>query len=61
MTWKPDRLLRIILLGTMVTMLFVWLPLVRGLMDGESYQWANGFWASSVKPPQHTISFVQSV
>lgn len=49
MTWKPDRILRIILLGTMVTMLFVWLPLVRGVMDGESYQWANGFWGMLLK------------
>lgn len=28
----------------MITLLVVWLPLVRGLMDGESYQWANSFW-----------------
>ena len=44
MVWKPDRLLKAILLWTMLTMIIVWLPLVRGLMDGDSYQWANVFW-----------------
>jgi len=43
MLWKPDRLLRAILIWTAVTLIVVWLPLVRGLMDGESYQWGNSF------------------
>ncbi len=38
--WKPDRLLRWLLIWTGFTLLAVWLPLVRGLMDGASYQWA---------------------
>ena len=44
MVWKPDRLLKAILIWTMLTLLIVWLPLVRGLMDGESYQWGSSFW-----------------
>lgn len=43
MLWKPDRLLRVILIWTAITLIIVWLPLVRGLMDGESYQWGNSF------------------
>ncbi len=37
--WKPDCLLRWLLIWTGFTLLAVWLPLVRGLMDGASYQW----------------------
>lgn len=44
MVWKPDRLLKAILIWTMLTLIIVWLPLVRGLMDGESYEWGNAFW-----------------
>jgi hypothetical protein len=44
MSWKPDRLLKAILIWTMLTFLLTWLPLVRGLMDGDSYQWGNSFW-----------------
>ena len=42
--WKPDRLLKAILIWTIVTLIIVWLPLVRGLMDGDSYQWGNSAW-----------------
>jgi hypothetical protein len=28
----------------MITLLIVWLPLVRGFMDGDSYQWGSSFW-----------------
>ena len=44
MTWKPDRILKVILIWTMFTMLLVWLPLVRGVMDGDSYKWGGIFW-----------------
>ena len=44
MAWKPDRLLKAILIWTMVSLIIVWLPLVRGLMDGDSYQWGNSAW-----------------
>ena len=44
MAWKPDRLLKVILIWTILTLIIVWLPLVRGLMDGESYQWGNSAW-----------------
>ena len=44
MTWRPDRILKTILIWTMITTILVWLPLVRGLMDGESYQWGAIFW-----------------
>jgi hypothetical protein len=43
MFWKPDRLLRAILIWTTVTFIIVWLPFVRGLMDGDSYQWGYEF------------------
>jgi len=43
MLWKPDRLLRAILIWTAVTLVIVWLPFVRGLMDGNAYQWGNFF------------------
>ena len=43
MPWKPDRLLKAMLLFTWVTLIIVWLPLVRGLMDGDSYVWGNSF------------------
>jgi hypothetical protein len=39
MSWKPDRLLRVLLAWTAVTTLPFWLPLVRSLMDGDSYEW----------------------
>ena len=48
MVWRPDRLPKAILIWTMITMIIVWLPLVRGLMDGESYQWGNSFWGFQV-------------
>ena len=43
MPWKPDRLLKAILIWTMLTLIIIWLPLVRGLMDGDNYQWGNSF------------------
>ena len=43
MAWKPDRLLKAILIWTMLTLIIIWLPLVRGLMDGDNYQWGNTF------------------
>jgi hypothetical protein len=48
MVWRPDRFLRAILIWTMITLLVVWLPLVRGLMDGDSYQWGNSFWGFQI-------------
>ncbi len=44
MVWRPDRLLKAILIWTMITMVIVWLPLIRGVMDGDSYEWGNSFW-----------------
>jgi hypothetical protein len=40
---QPDRLLRWILLWTGVTLLSSWLPLIRGLMEGSSYEWGSGY------------------
>jgi hypothetical protein len=45
---KPDRLLRILLGWTAVTFIFVWLPLIRGPMDGASYIWGASYWGLSV-------------
>jgi hypothetical protein len=35
--------LKLILILTSFTMTVVWLPLIRGLMDGDTYQWASTF------------------
>ena len=37
--WRPDRLLRALLIWTALTTVFFWLPTVRGPFDGPSYQW----------------------
>ena len=39
MPWKPDWRLRTLLAWTALTTLIFWLPLVRSLMDGDSYEW----------------------
>ncbi len=41
--WKPDRLLKLILIWTSFTFIINWLPAVRGLMDGPTYTWGNFF------------------
>ena len=38
---RSDRLLRGLLLWTALTTIVFWLPFVRGLFDGESYQWGG--------------------
>ncbi|HEY9500585.1 MAG TPA: hypothetical protein VIR01_03010, partial [Pyrinomonadaceae bacterium] len=43
MKTRPDPLLKVILIFTAVTMLAVWLPLIRGVMDGPSYEWGSSF------------------
>lgn len=45
---RPDRLLRLLLGWTVVTLLLVWLPLIRGPMDGASYAWGASYWGVSV-------------
>jgi hypothetical protein len=44
LNWKPDGLLRALLIWTGVTTLFTWLPLVRSVMDGPTYEWGGSFW-----------------
>lgn len=39
MGWRPGRLLRALLHWTAVTTVFFWLPLVRCLFDGSTYEW----------------------
>jgi hypothetical protein len=39
----PGRLLKVILILTSFTMIVTWLPLIRGLMDGPSYEWGQSF------------------
>ena len=43
-TWRPDRLLRVLLTWTSLTFLIAWLPFVRCVMDGDSYTWGFGWW-----------------
>lgn len=41
MVQRSDRLLNVILVLTSFTMIIVWLPLIRGLMDGATYSWGH--------------------
>jgi len=43
MKTRPELLLKIVLIFTAVTMIAVWLPLIRGVMDGPSYEWGTSF------------------
>lgn len=43
MASKPNRLLKVVLILTAIPMILVWLPLIRGLMDGTTYQWGHSF------------------
>jgi len=43
MKTRPEQLLRTVLIFTAVTMIVVWLPLIRGVMDGPSYEWGTSF------------------
>ena len=41
----PSRALhRLVLFWVTLTLVFFWLPLVRSVMDGPSYQWGFGWW-----------------
>jgi hypothetical protein len=48
MPWKPDKLLKAILVWTAISLILIWLPLVRGLMDGDTYQWGNSLWGFDI-------------
>lgn len=39
MSWRPDPILRALLGWTALSTLIFWLPFVRGLFDGETYEW----------------------
>lgn len=39
MPWKPDPVLRLLLAWTALTTLVFWLPFIRTLMDGPTYEW----------------------
>lgn len=41
MEWKPDRLLHLILIYVMLSGFTFWLPVSRGLLDGQSYSWSG--------------------
>ncbi len=40
-TWRPDRILRILIFWITYLFVFSWLPLVRIVMDGDTYQWGT--------------------
>ena len=48
MPWKPDKLLKAILIWTAISLILIWLPLVRGFMDGDSDQWRNSLWGFDI-------------
>ena len=39
--WRPDRILKLLIFWITYLLVFSWLPLMRILMDGESYQWGT--------------------
>lgn len=43
-SWRPNGLLKAILIWTAITGLMIYLPFIRGLMDGSDYRWGNAFW-----------------
>ena len=43
-SWMPDKLLRLLLAWTTVTLLLPWLAMVRSVLDGGSYHWGYSFW-----------------
>jgi len=43
MSPRSSRLLRLVLILTAIPMILLWLPVVRGLMDGNTYQWGSSF------------------
>ena len=47
--WQPDRLLRALLVWTGLTFVLAWLPLIRGVFDGPSYEWATAFYGYAVR------------
>jgi hypothetical protein len=38
--WRPDPLLKVLLVWTSLVGIMMWLPMVRGLVEGPAYQWA---------------------
>jgi hypothetical protein len=38
-TWRPSRLLKVLLIWTSLTTVVFWLPAVRGACDGPDYAW----------------------
>lgn len=38
--WKSDKLLSLILMFCLLDMTMIWLPLIRGFMDGVTYEWS---------------------
>lgn len=41
--WRPSRLLKVLLIWSAVTFIIFWLPTVRGVLDGPTYQWVGLF------------------
>lgn len=39
MSWRPDPILRALLGWTALSTIIFWLPFVRGLFDGQTYEW----------------------
>jgi hypothetical protein len=42
-TWRPDGILKALLIWSAVTFITFWLPAMRGLMDGATYEWSSFF------------------
>lgn len=45
---RATRLLRLLVAWLLLVSLFAWLPLLRSLFDGDTYEWASGPWFGHV-------------
>lgn len=45
---RATRLLRLLVAWLLIISLFAWLPLLRSLFDGDTYEWASGPWFGHV-------------
>ena len=41
--WRPSLALRFVLIWLTILFITGWLPMIRGLFDGPTYQWGNSF------------------
>ena len=60
--WKPDRILKALVCWITFILVFSWLPLIRLLMEGDSYRWGTShfgmdFYATGWEPHAWLVVF----